>query len=143
MKSQKSLYWSIDRLPGITRSHLELLEQNNITTTKILLKTAPSTKEKQDLAIKLQLNQKYINKWVALADLARIPSVGDKNCGLLLHAGIISAAQLAQTPFHRLHTQIVRLQVATLQRKDLSPPVEQVRRWVEEAKSLPNINHIH
>lgn len=139
----QSQYWSINRLPGITRSHLELLEKNNITDTKILLKTASSVKSKQDLAIKLRLNQKYINKWVALADIARVPSVGEKHCGLILHAGVVSVAQLAQTPFHRLHRQIVRLQVATLQRKDLSPPVEQVKRWVEEAKSLPNINHIH
>ncbi len=137
----KSKYWSIDRLPGIMRSQIELLEKNNITDTKILLKLTRSPESKQALASKLQLNQKYISKWVALADLARIPSVGDKYCGLLLHGGIISVAQLTQTPFHRLHRQIVRLQVATLQRKDLSPSVEQVKKWVEEAKLLPKITH--
>ena len=137
----KPQYWSIDRLPGITRSHLELPENNNITDTKILLEIANDPESKQKLATKLQLNQKYISKWVALADLARIPSVGDKYCGLLLHASIVSVARLSQTPFHRLHRQIVRLQVATLQRKDLSPPVDLVKKWVEEAKLLPNIAH--
>ena len=139
----QSQYWSIDRLPGITRSHMELLTKNSITDTKILLQLTSSLESKQALASNLQLNQKYINKWVALADLARIPSVGDSYCGLLLHAGVVSVAQLTQTPFHRLHRQIVRLQVATLQRKDLSPPVEQVKKWVEEAKSLPRINRIY
>ena len=137
----KPQYWSIDRLPGIMRSQVELLEKNNITDTKMLLKFSTNLESKQSLASKLKLNQKYINKWIALADLARIPSVGDKYCGLLLHAGIISAAQLAQTPFYRLHGQIVRLQVATLQTKELSPPVELVKKWVEEAKLLPNTTH--
>ncbi|MCC0177045.1 DUF4332 domain-containing protein [Waterburya agarophytonicola K14] len=137
----KSQYWSIDRLPGIMRSQVELLEENNITDTKIFLSFSTNSESKLALASKLQLNQKYINKWIALADLSRIPSVGDKYCGLLLHAGIISVAQLAQTPFHRLHGQIVRLQVATLQTKDLSPPVERIKKWVEEAKLLSNTTH--
>ena len=131
-------YWSIDRLPGIMRSQIELLKKNNIINTKQLLELARDLESKHALAAKLQLNQKYINKWVALADLARLPSVGDKYCGLLLHAGIVSTAQLSLTPFYRLHGQIVRLQVVTLQRKDLSPPVELVKQWVEEAKLLHN-----
>ena len=132
----QSQYWSIDRLPGLMRSELESLQQHQINNTKSLLELTSTPELKISLANRLQLNQKHINKWAALADLARIPSVGDRYCGLLLHAGIISVAQLAQTPFHRLHRQIVRLQVATLQRKDLSPPVELVRKWVEEAKQL-------
>ena len=131
-------YWSIDRLPGIMRSQIKLLAENNITNTKQLLKLTQNTESKHTLAAKLQLNQKYIDKWVALADLARLPSVGDRYCGLLLHAGIVSSAQLSQTPFYHLHGQIVRLQVATLQRKDLSPSVELVKKWVEEAKMLHN-----
>ena len=70
-------YWSIERLPGITPEQQQLLDKNQITNTKELLKLAHSPELKQALAIRLQLNQKYINKWVALADLARIPSVGD------------------------------------------------------------------
>ena len=128
-------YWPIDRLPGITRSQLKLLQENQINDTKILLKLTCNLESRTTLANRLQLNQKYINKWAALADLARLPSVGDRYCGLLLHSGIISVTQLAQTPFYRLHRQIIRLQVATLQRKDLSPPVELVKKWVEEAIS--------
>ena len=135
----KPQYWSIDRLPGIMQPQVKLLEKNKITDTKMLLQLASTLESKQALANRLQLNQKYINKWVALADLARIPTVGDKYCGILLHAGIVSVAQLSKTPFHRLHRQIVRLQVATLQRKDLSPPVELVKTWVEQARLLPNL----
>lgn len=129
-------YWSIDSLPGIMRSQVELLEQNQITDTKQLLQQTRTTDEKRALASRLQLQQKYVDKWTALADLARIPTVGDKYCGLLLHAGIISVAQLSLTPFHSLHRQIVRLQVATLQRRNLSPSIDQVKQWVESAKIL-------
>jgi Domain of unknown function (DUF4332) len=134
----KSQYWSIDCLPGINPSEVKLLQHHYITDTQELLKLNSNLKSKQALAHQLQLNQKYVDKWIALADLARIPSVGDRYCGLLLHAGIISTAQLTQTSFPQLHRQIVRLQVATLQRKDLSPPVGQVKKWVEEAKILLN-----
>lgn len=132
----QSQYWSIDRLPGLMPQEQELLKSNNITDTKVLLNQTRTSNSRLVLANQLKMNLKQINKLVALADLARLPSVGYRYCGLLLHAGMISVTQVAQTPFHRLHRQIVRLQVATLQRKDLSPPVEEVRRWVEEARLL-------
>ena len=133
----QSQYWSTDDLPGLKLPEQTLLKSEGIQNTKELLKYNETLQSKQSLAIKLKLNQKYINKWLALADLARIPSVGTQYCGLLLHAGVVSVEQLERTPFPQLHRQIVRLQVATLHRKDLSPTLEQVKRWVEEATTLP------
>ena len=133
----QSQYWSIALLPGLKLPEADLLKANGITNTRELLKRTNTPQSKQALANRLKLNHKYIDKWVALADLARVPSVGCQYCGLLLHAGIISVSQLAQTPFHRLQRQVVRLHVATLQKK-LSPPVEQVKKWVDEAKLLQN-----
>ena len=134
----ESKYWSIDRLPGLMLPEQNLLQSEDIKDTKELLKCTKTFESKQSLASKLKLNQKHLNKWIALADLARIPSVSHQYCGLLLHAGIVSVKQLTQTPFPQLHRQIIRLQVATLQRKDLSPTLEQVKRWVEEAAMLDN-----
>lgn len=135
----QSQYWSVDLLPGLRLPEQKLLKANGITNTRELLKRTRTLQSKQALASQLKLNRKYIDKWTALADLARVPSVGDKYCGLLLHTGIISVSQLAQTPFDRLHRQIIRLHVATLQKK-LSPPVEQVKKWVDEAKLLQNVS---
>lgn len=132
----KSKYWSIDLLPGLMLPEQQLLQAQGIENTQELLQRTKTQESKIDLASKLKLHQKHISKWVALADLARIPSVGSQYCGLLLHAGIISVAQLSKTPFHRLHRQVARLQVATVRRKDLTPPVEQVKQWVEQAKVL-------
>ncbi len=131
-------YWPIECLPGLMPPEQKLLKLNQINDTKELLKRTNSPQSRQALANQLKLNLKHVNKWVALADLARLPGVGYQYCGLLLHAGMISVSQVAQTPFNLLHRQILRLQVATLQRKDLSPPVERVKKWVEEARLLQN-----
>ncbi len=129
-------YWSIDKLPGLPENEQRLLQNLGIVTTQDLLNRANTPQAKQTLASLLQINIKYVNKWVALADLARLPSVGCQYCGLLLHAGIASVKQLAQTPIHRLHPQIMRLHVATMQRKDLCPSVDMVKQWIQEAKLI-------
>ncbi|MGF1539517.1 MAG: DUF4332 domain-containing protein [Pleurocapsa sp.] len=131
-------YWSIDKLPGLKPSEQDLLKAHGITNTQQLLVKARNLQAQEHLAIQLKLKLNYVKKWAALADLARVPSVGCQYCGLLLHSGIISVSQLAVTPFHRLHRQILRLQVATLSRKDLAPAVKDVKQWVEEAKLLVN-----
>ena len=129
-------YWSIEQLPGVKQQEQELLKSHGIISTRELIEQANSPHKQEILAAQLKLNLKHIQKWVALADLARLPSVGCQYCGLILHSGVISVFQLAQTPFHLLHRQVMRLQVATLHRKDLSPSVDLVKRWVEEAKLL-------
>lgn len=129
-------YWSINKLPGLSKEEQELLGKNGIKTTRDLLINTRTPSAKNLLANKLQLHIKHINKWVALADLARIPSVGCQYCGLLLHSGIASVTQLSQTPLQRLHPTIKRLYVATMQRKDLTPSVPQIKKWIEEARLL-------
>ncbi|HEY9651952.1 MAG TPA: DUF4332 domain-containing protein [Coleofasciculaceae cyanobacterium] len=128
--------WSIEQLPGLSDEDCLKLQALGITTTGQLLQRANTSQSKQVLANQLQVKSQYVNKWVALADLARIPSIGCQYCGLLLHSGITSVTQLAQTPVHKLHQQILRLQVATLQRRDLCPPVEEVAVWVKQARTL-------
>ena len=131
-----AVYWSIDKLPGISQKDQDLLISNGINTTQDLLAKVKTTQDKYTLANKLQISLKYINKWSALADLARIPAVGWEHCGAILHSGIGSVAQLKQTPFSKLHSHLKRLYVANTRNKDLSPSVEQVKQWIEQAKLL-------
>ncbi|AKG23217.1 DUF4332 domain-containing protein [Calothrix sp. 336/3] len=128
--------WSIEQLPGLSTEEQVNLKDCGILTTLVLLQQTRTTQARIALAGKLQIHLQHINKWVALADLARIPSVGTQYCGLLLHTGIISTGQLAEMPIHRLQRQIMRLQVATMQRRDLCPPVELIQRWSQEAKVI-------
>ncbi len=128
--------WPIEQLPVLNHEEQSQLQHCGITSTVALVKEGKTLEERLALANKLQIHLQYVNKWMALADLARIPSVGIQYCGLLLHAGIGSVAQLAQTPTHRLHQQIMRLQVATMQRRDLCPPIELVQQWSKQAQAI-------
>jgi len=133
---RQSQDWPIAQLPGLSHEEQLQLQSCGIETTEKLFHQGKTSEARLALASKLQVHLQYVNKWVALADLSRIPSVGTQYCGLLLHAGIGSVAQLAQTPTHRLHRQIMRLQVATLQRRDLCPSVELVQQWSQQAKTV-------
>jgi predicted flap endonuclease-1-like 5' DNA nuclease len=128
--------WSIEQLPGLSDRDRSKLEELGIATTRQLLEKANTPQSRQVLANQLQIKSAYVNKWVALADLARVPGIGCQHCGLVLHAGISSVSQLAQTPAYRLHQQILRLQVATMQRRDLCPHVEEVAAWIKQAREL-------
>ncbi|WP_341526591.1 DUF4332 domain-containing protein [Nostoc sp. UHCC 0302] len=128
--------WPIEQLPGLSQEEQSQLQNCGINTTAALVKQGKTLEARVALANKLQIHLQYVNKWLALADLARIPSVGTQYCGLLLHAGIGSVAQLAQTPTHRLHKQILRLQVATMQRRDLCPAIELVQQWSQQAQAI-------
>ncbi len=128
--------WPIEKLPGISDRDRENLQSIGITTTQQLLQKTRTPQTKNEIASQLQIHPQYLSKWIALADLARIPSVGCEYCGIILHSGIISSAQLAQTPASHLHRQITRLYVSMMQRKDLTPPVDRVQVWVREAKAF-------
>lgn len=126
--------WPISHLPGLSKENQSQLEECSITTTGQLIRMTKTQAGKVLLANQLQINIQYVNKWVAMANLARIPSVGCQYCGLLLHAGVASPAQLAQMPVERLHQQVLRLHVATMQRNDLTPSVDRVQQWVQQAR---------
>ncbi|EAM50189.1 DUF4332 domain-containing protein [Crocosphaera watsonii WH 8501] len=130
--------WPIEQLPGLSKINQEQLKSLGINNTQDLLKITKTKKNKQHLANQLKCQLQLINKWAALADLARVPSVGCDYCGLILHSGIISVDQLSQTSVSFLHQQILKLQVATLQRKDLCPSPDVVKTWINEARTINN-----
>jgi predicted flap endonuclease-1-like 5' DNA nuclease len=130
--------WSISDLPGLNKPEQASLAELGIVTTGQLLTVAPDAATKHQLAINLGTKIQFVNKLVALADLARLPGVGCQYNGLLLHTGIISVKQLAQMPAHRIHQQLLKLHVATLQRRDLCPNLVQVQGWIKQATDLIN-----
>lgn len=132
----RARYWSIEQLPGLTTGEIAQLKACGINTTGELLEKGRSPQLQQILANQLKIPVQYVRKWGSLADLARLPSVGLLYCGLLLHAGITSVSQLSQTHVQRLRQQILRLQVATMQRRDLCPTIDNLQQWIKEARSL-------
>ncbi|MGB0561093.1 MAG: DUF4332 domain-containing protein [Spirulinaceae cyanobacterium] len=129
-------YWQLSQLPGLKDAEIARWHQVGILTTEQLLQMSRTPAQQQDLAARLKLPLQQVRKWVAIAHLAQVPSVGCTHCGLLLHAGIPSIAQLAQTPVQHLHTSLLRLQVAQFQRRDYCPTVGEVQQWIAEARQL-------
>ncbi|MEL4897215.1 DUF4332 domain-containing protein [Crocosphaera sp. Alani8] len=131
-----SSYWSIEQLPGLSKDNQEQLKLLGINNTQDLLEVTKTKENKQHLANLLKCQLQLVSKWVALADLARVSSVGCDYCGLILHSGIISVNRLAETSVSSLHRQILKLQVANLQRKDLCPSLDVIKTWINEAKKI-------
>ena len=126
--------WLITDLPGLDPNLGKDLDEAGLTETQQLL--ALSSAQQIALATSLGHHPRHIQKVVAMANLAQLSSVGCDYCGLLLHAGVISVAQLALMPVSQLHRSVLRLHVAVLQRNDLTPTVDRVQRWVTQAKRL-------
>lgn len=125
----------IANLPGISKIDVKSLNSLGINTNLELLKFTKDEKS-LPLALKIGVNQKNVLKWIALADLSRVKSVGNKYCGLILHSGIISTQQLSQVDASKLHTKVMKLQIASFQRKDLCPSIGLVQTWIKEAKII-------
>lgn len=132
----KSADHAIDQLPGLTKPQIAQLNAAGISTTFDLLRQGNSVAQRQVLSRQLQTNIKYINKWAALANLARIPGVGTQHCGLLLHAGVSTPQQLATMSVQRLQPQLLRLQIQLFNRADLAPSVADVAAWIQQAKQM-------
>ena len=128
--------WPIEQLPGLSDDHVKGLMNLGILTTFHLLHNGRTPEQRQAIASHFHLHVQHVNKWVALANLARVPSVGCAHCGLLLHSGIASPQQLAQTSVSRLHPQLLKLHVAEMQRQDLCPSVATVSEWISEAQQM-------
>ncbi|MGB3297408.1 MAG: DUF4332 domain-containing protein [Phormidesmis sp.] len=132
----KSANHSIADLPGLSHSQVHQLNAIGIKTTFDLLRQGNSVVQRQQLSKKLHANIKHINKWAALANLARIPGIGCQHCGLLLHAGVSTPQQLSTMSVQRLHPQLLRLQVQLFNRADRAPNVAQVAAWIEQAREM-------
>jgi hypothetical protein len=126
--------WPIAELPGLDPNLGQDLDGVGLTETQQLV--GLSIEQQISLATSLGHHPRHIQKIVAMASLAQLSSVGCDYCGLLLHAGIASVAQLALTPVNQLHRSVLRLHVAVLRRNDLTPTVDRVQRWVLQAQRL-------
>ena len=132
-------YWPISQLPGLKGTDVLGLRQVGIETTEDLLNVGPLGNPRQQLAAQLNHKVELVNRWMAMADLARIPSVGCTYCGLLLHSGIVSAQQLAASQVPWLHHQVRRMHVSTLSQARGCPSMSDVARWIAQAKQIPAI----
>lgn len=123
----------VDHLPGLQPEDLVLLHAQDITHISHLWDRTCTPERQRQLAIQIQRPLKPVQKWSAMADLARIPGVGCHYCGVLLHIGIRSSHQLARASAPKLHQQILRLQVQLFRKRDRCPDQGTIAIWIRQA----------
>ncbi len=125
----------IEKIEGIGKKYAEKLQAAGITTTEKLLEAGGSRKGRQDLAAKTGITETLILEWVNLADLFRVPGIGEEYSDLLEEAGVDTVKELRNRNPENLHHAIREVN----DRKKLVrqvPGLSQVESWIKAAKEL-------
>lgn len=102
-----------------------------IETPKELLAKTESEKGKKELAIKLNLSESNIAKWINLSKLAELKGMGTLNANLLNKTGIENITDLAKQNPATLYDKLLALKKNDLQ---YIPREAIIRVWVREAE---------
>jgi predicted flap endonuclease-1-like 5' DNA nuclease len=101
-----------------------------------LLEKGAMPQGRQELAEATGISDKLILEWVNLADLMRIKGIGEEYSDLLEEAGVDTVPELAQRNAENLYEKLKEVNAEKRLVRQL-PGLNQVRSWVDQAKSLP------
>lgn len=127
---------SLREIAALRAADIEQLQQQGITSNLDLLRVAGRKSQRAAFAEKLDATVQQVNRWVVLADLSRVPAVGQLYCDFLLQIGICSTVQLARTPLEDLQRQVTRFQMPVLQQGALCPDMSLIATWKHQAEQL-------
>lgn len=130
--------WPIEQIPGLSPDNQARLKEAGIQTTQQLLQQTRRPEQQRAIEAQIHAHPQHLTRWIALAKLSQIPAVGCIHCGTLLHAGIASPEQLAQTSLPRLHRQILKLHVSTMRNSEQCPSLSDITLWQHQAQHLTN-----
>jgi len=130
------MYYPIADIEDIDVDEAKALKSVGIRTTEKLLEAAKSPKGRKQLAAKTELNEKMLLRWANIADKLRIKGMGKEYAALLREVGVDTVKELRYRNPARLAKSMAE---ANKKRKLVGflPSEKLVRRWVEDAKKLP------
>ena len=129
---------NIEDIEGIGPTYAAKLNAAGVKTTDDLLNAGSLPKGREELAEKTGISATLILEWVNLADLFRIKGVGEEYSDLLEEAGVDTVVELSQRNPENLHAKICEInEEKKLVRRP--PTLNNVRSWIEQAKTLPRI----
>jgi len=128
--------YPIADIEDIDADEAKALKSVGIRTTEKLLEAAKSPKGRKQLAAKTELNEKMLLRWANIADKLRIKGMGKEYATLLREVGVDTVKELRYRNPARLAKSMAE---ANKKRKLVRflPSEKLVRRWVEDAKKLP------
>jgi len=126
----------VSDIEGIGPVNAAKLNSVDIYTTSDLLEAGATPVGRKELAGKVGVSEDLILEWVNRADLFRIKGVGEEYSDLLEASGVDTVVELAKRVPENLHAKILEVNARDkLVRR--APTLNEVRQWVEEAKTLP------
>ena len=129
---------NIEDIEGIGPIYAEKLNAAGVKTTDDLLNAGSLPSGREELAEKTGISATLILEWVNLADLFRIKGVGEEYSDLLEEAGVDTVVELSRRNPENLHAKICEVnEEKKLVRRP--PTLNNVRSWIEQAKTLPRI----
>lgn len=130
----------LENIEGIGEVYGAQLREAGITSIRALLEKGSTPKGRQEIADKSGISGKRILTWINHADLKRITGVERQYAELLEAAGVDTVMELAQrNPDNLYQTMLQTNQTKRLVRRP--PALSMVKKWVEQAKTLPRIIH--
>jgi predicted flap endonuclease-1-like 5' DNA nuclease len=126
----------IEDIEGIGAKYASQMKGAGVNTTDALLKKGGTSKGRTALAAATGLTKTQILEWVNRADLYRIKGIGSEYADLLENAGVDTVAALARRNATNLLEKLKETNAKKKKVRDL-PTVEQVGKWIAQAKSLP------
>lgn len=127
---------SIRQVEGIGEVYAEKLRAIGITNTETLLERGATPQGRASIAAETGISPDLILRWVNHVDLFRVKGIGEEYADLLEAAGVDTVPELAQRNPENLYQRLVEVNRERNLVRQL-PGLEQVRRWVEQAKALP------
>lgn len=125
----------IETIEGIGPVYSAKLGEIGILTTEDLLTAGATRKGRQELVEKSGISDKLILRWVNMADLMRVPGVGEEYSELLEAAGVDTVKELRNRNVNNLYNaMIVVNNEKNLVRR--VPHLTEVESWVLAAKEM-------
>ena len=125
-------------IEGIGPAYVKKLARAGILSVEGLLKMGANPKGRKEIAETSGIDATLVLEWVNRADLYRIKGVGKQYSDLLEKAGVNTVVELSK----RVPANLYKKMVEVNQAKNLvngMPGVNQVERWIEQAKKLPRV----
>ena len=128
--------YNLDYIEGIGPVYAAKLKAIGINNPLDLLERGAFPKGRDEIAAAAGISHTLVLTWVNHVDLFRIKGVGSEYADLLEMAGVDTVVELANRNPENLFAKMVSLnEEKKLVRK--LPVLNQVRDWVEQAKTLP------
>lgn len=128
----------IENIEGIGPVYATRLGEFGVKTTADLLDLGKTRKGREDLVNMTGIAMALVLKWVNMADLMRVPGIGEEFSELLEKAGVDTVRELRnRDPANLFEALMKTSQTYNLVRR--APYLSEVENWVAEAKKLETV----